>query len=45
MDIKEIKVSRFKDDELIQAQTDVESFIKFLENEYKNAKKLEEENS
>jgi hypothetical protein len=44
MEIKNVKFSKFKDQELITAKNEIDTFIKFLDGEYKNIKKLEEEN-
>lgn len=41
----EIKISELKNDELLYVQKKVQGFLEFLDNEYENAKKLEEENS
>ena len=45
MELKNIKTSKFENDELLNIQKQVESFLKFLESEYETVKKLEEENS
>ena len=45
MEIKNIKVSKLENDELLDAQKQLQSFLKFLETEYETVKKLEEENS
>ena len=45
MEIKNVKTSKLENDELLDVQKQVESFLKFLDNEYETVKKLEEENS
>ena len=45
MELKNIKTSKFENDELLNVQKQVESFLKFLDAEYETVKKLEEENS
>lgn len=45
MEIKSIKTSKLENDELLDVQKQIQSFLKFLESEYDNVKKLEEENS
>lgn len=45
LEIKNIKTSNLENDELLDVQKQVESFLKFLEAEYETVKKLEEENS
>ena len=45
MELKNIKTSNFENEELLNTQKQVESFLKFLNNEYEAVKKLEEENS
>lgn len=45
MEIKNIKTSKLENDELLDVQKQIQSFLKFLESEYDNVKKLEEENS
>lgn len=45
MEIKSIKVSKLENDEILNVQKQVESFLKFLNSEYETVKKLEEENS
>jgi len=45
LEIKNIKVSKLENDELLDAQKQLQSFLKFLESEYETVKKLEEENS
>ncbi|MBQ2835841.1 MAG: hypothetical protein IJE68_03305 [Clostridia bacterium] len=45
MEIKSIKTSKLENDELLDVQKQIESFIKFLNTEYETVKKLEEENS
>ena len=45
MEIKSIKASKLENDELLNVQKQIQSFIKFLDSEYETVKKLEEENS
>ena len=45
MEIKNVKVSKLENKELIDVKKQVESFLKFLNSEYDTVKKLEEENS
>ena len=45
LEIKNIKTSKLENDELLDAQKQIQSFLKFLESEYETVKKLEEENS
>jgi len=45
MEIKSIKTSKLENDELLDVQKQIQSFLKFLESEHDNVKKLEEENS
>lgn len=45
MELKDIKVSKLENKELLEVQKQVESFLKFLNAEYDTVKKLEEENS
>jgi len=45
LEIKNVKTSKLENDELLDVQKQVESFLKFLDNEYETVKKLEEENS
>ena len=45
LEIKSIKVSKLENDEILNVQKQVESFLKFLNSEYETVKKLEEENS
>lgn len=45
MELKNIKTSNLENDELLNTQKQVESFLKFLNGEYETVKKLEEENS
>lgn len=45
MEIKNVKVSKLENKELLDVKKQVESFLKFLNNEYDTVKKLEEENS
>lgn len=45
MELKNVKTSNLENDELLDTQKQVESFLKFLNGEYETVKKLEEENS
>lgn len=45
MEIKSINTSDLKNDELLDVQKQIQGFLKFLDSEYENIKKLEEENS
>lgn len=45
MEIKNVKVSKLENKELLDVKKQVESFFKFLNSEYDTVKKLEEENS
>ena len=45
MEIKNVKVSKLENKELLDVTKQVESFLKFLNSEYDTVKKLEEENS
>ena len=45
LEIKNIKTSKLENDELLDVQKQIQSFLKFLETEYETVKKLEEENS
>jgi len=45
MEIKNVKVSKLENKELLDVKKQVESFLKFLNSEYDTVKKLEEENS
>lgn len=45
LEIKNIKTSKLENDELLDVQKQVQSFLKFLDTEYETVKKLEEENS
>ena len=45
MEIKRIKTSNLENDELLDVQKQIQSFLKFLDTEYETVKKLEEENS
>ena len=45
MEIKNIKTSKLENDELLDVQKQIQSFLKFLDTEYESVKKLEEENS
>ena len=45
MEIKSIKTSKLENDELLDVQKQIQSFLKFLDSEYEAVKKLEEENS
>lgn len=45
MEVKNVKTSKLENDELLDVQKQVQSFLKFLNSEYETVKKLEEENS
>ena len=45
MEIKNVKVSKLENKELLDVKKQVESFLMFLNSEYDTVKKLEEENS
>ena len=45
LEIKSIKTSKLENDELLDVQKQIQSFLKFLDSEYETVKKLEEENS
>ena len=45
MEIKNVKVSKLENKELLDVKKQVESFLKFLNSEYDTVNKLEEENS
>lgn len=45
LEIKNIKTSKLENDELLDVQKQISSFLKFLNSEYETVKKLEEENS
>lgn len=45
MEIKNIKTSELENDELLDVQKQIQGFLKFLDSEYENIKKSEEENS
>ena len=45
MEIKSIKTSKLENDELLDVQKQIQSFLKFLDSENETVKKLEEENS
>lgn len=45
MEIKNIKTSKLENNELLDVQKQIQSFLKFLDSEYETVKKLEEENS
>ena len=45
MEIKSIRTSKLENDELLDVQKQIQSFLKFLDSEYETVKKLEEENS
>ena len=45
MEIKDIKISKLENNELLDAQKQIQSFLKFLDSEKEAIKKLEEENS
>ena len=43
MELKDAKISKYSDEELLYMYSKVENFIKYLYTEYANAKKMEEE--
>ena len=43
MELKDAKISKYSDEELLYMYSKVENFIKYLDSEYNNAKKMEEE--
>lgn len=43
MELKDAKISKYEDEELLYIYSKVENFIKYLDSEYSNAKKMEEE--
>ena len=45
MELKDVKIGRLNDDELLSVQYQTEAFLKFLDSELVSAKKLEEEKS
>ena len=45
LEIKNVKTEKLEDDEILNVKKQVESFLKFLNSEQDNIKKLEEENS
>lgn len=45
MEIKNVKIEKLENDELLDVQKQVENFLKFLNSEQDTVKKLEEENS
>ncbi len=45
MEIKDIDVSKLENEELLNVQKQIQNFLKFLDSEYENIKKQEEENS
>lgn len=45
LEIKSIKTSKLENDEILDVQKQIQSFLKFLDGEYETVKKLEEENS
>lgn len=45
LEIKNVKLSKLENAELLNVQKQVQSFIKFLDTEYETVKKMEEENS
>ena len=45
LEIKNIRTSNLEDDELLDVQKQIQSFLKFLDSEHETVKKLEEENS
>lgn len=45
LEIKNIKTDKLENDEILDVQKQIQSFLKFLDSEYDTVKKLEEENS
>lgn len=45
MEIKDFKLSKIDNTDILVVQNDIEAILKFLDTEKKNVKKLEEENS
>lgn len=45
MEAKDFKVSSFKNDELLEAQSMISGFLKYLNSEFENIKKLEADKS
>lgn len=43
MELKDAKISKYSDEELLYIYSKVENFIKYLDSEYNNAQKMEEE--
>ena len=43
MELKAAKISKYNDDELLYIYSKVENFVKYLDSEYNNAQKMEEE--
>ncbi len=45
MEVKDLKVTKLENDELLDVQKQIQGFLKFLYAEKETVKKLEEENS
>ena len=45
MEAKDLKVSKFQNDELLEAQNMVSGFLKYLNSEFENIKKMEADKS
>ena len=43
MELKDAKISKYSDEELLYMYSKVENFIKYLDTEYEKKKKMEEE--
>ena len=43
MELKDAKISKYSDEELLYMYSKVENLIKYLDTEYANAKKMDEE--
>jgi len=43
MELKDAKINKYNDDELLYIYSKVENFVKYLDSEYNNAQKMEEE--
>ena len=45
MELKDAKINKYNDDELLYIYSKVENFVKYLDSEYNNAQKMDEENA
>lgn len=45
METKDLKISKMKNEELLEAQNMVSAFLKYLNSEYEGVKRLEAENA